>query len=266
MKRPFAPVFLLLSLFAVTALGAVATKPSPPADVAAPPADATQSPTGLFTKKLTDGVGPMIPTDDDLVKIRYTLFASDGRLIDWIAPPQFVVVPVNTMMPGMKEQIEMMHPGETRRAWISDRLGARGKAPAGGWLVADVDLLDIIRIPVTPSDIYAIPADATKTKSGLGYRILHHGKGTRHPKASDTVVVNYSGWMQTGHMFDSSLLRGEPAEFSLRDVIPGWREGLQLLNEGDRARFWIPEKLAYKGQEGKPQGMLVFDVELIKIK
>jgi FKBP-type peptidyl-prolyl cis-trans isomerase len=62
------------------------------------------------------------------------------------------------------------------------------------------------------------------------------------------------------------VLRGEPAEFPLRDVIAGWREGLQLLTEGERARLWIPQELAYKGQQGKPMGMLVFDVELLKIK
>jgi len=234
--------------------------------VAAPPADAEKSSTGLFTKELAGGTGTAMPTDDDMVKVRYTLFASDGRLIDWIAPPQFVVVAVNTMMRGMKEEVEMMHVGERRRAWISERLGGAGKAPAGGYLVADVELLDVIRIPVTPSDVYGAPADATRTKSGLAYKILRHGKETRHPKASDTVVVHYSGWNSTGHLFDSSLLRGEPAEFPLQGVIAGWREGIQLLTVGDRARLWIPEKLAYKGQEGKPQGTLVFDVELLAIK
>jgi len=207
-----------------------------------------------------------MPTDDDLVKIRYVIFSSDGHLIDWIAPPQFVVLATNTMMPGMKETVEMMRAGERRRAWIPERLGARGKVPAGGFLVADVDLLDIVRIPVTPSDIYAIPDNATKTKSGLAYRILRHGSGTKHPKASDTVVVNYSGWTTTGHLFDSSVLRGEPATFPLNEVIPGWREAIQLLVPGDKARIWIPEKLAYKGQANKPQGMLVFDVELVAVK
>lgn len=259
MKRLLAPVFLLV-------FAAAATKPSPPPDVAAPPADAQKSSTGLYTKQLAPPAGTQMPSDDDLVKIRYTIFASDGRLMDWIAPPQFVVVAVNTMTPGMKEEVEMMHVGETRRAWIPEALGARGKVDKGGWLVADVELLDAFRIPTTPADVYGIPADATKTKSGLAYKILRHGKSTQHPKASDRVVVNYSGWTTTGHMFDSSVLRGEPAEFPLGEVIPGWREGIQLLTVGEKARIWIPETLAYKGQAGKPQGMLVFDVELLGIK
>jgi len=266
MKRPLALVFLLSSTLAVTALGAAATKPSPPADVAAPPADAQKSSTGLFTKKLTAGNGKDTPTDDDMVKMRYTIFSSDGRLIDWIAPPQFVVVATNTMMPGMKETLEMMHPGEKRRAWINERLGGRGKVPPGGFLVADIELLEVLRIPVTPSDVYSPPPSALKTKSGVFYRILRHGHGTRHPKASDTVVVHYTGWTTTGHLFDSSVLRGEPSEFQLSGLIPGWRDALELLVAGDSARIWIPEQLAYKGDKNKPQGMLVFDVELLSIK
>jgi FKBP-type peptidyl-prolyl cis-trans isomerase len=66
-------------------------------------------------------------------------------------------------------------------------------------------------------------------------------------------------------MFDSSVQRGEPATFSLDEVIPGWTEGLQMMVEGEKRRFWIPESLAYNGQAGKPAGMLVFDVELIRI-
>jgi len=66
-------------------------------------------------------------------------------------------------------------------------------------------------------------------------------------------------------MFDSSVASGQPAEFSLNRVIRGWTEGLQLMVEGEKRRFWIPEDLAYQGQPGQPAGMLVFDVELIRI-
>jgi peptidylprolyl isomerase len=77
--------------------------------------------------------------------------------------------------------------------------------------------------------------------------------------------VNYTGWTTDGKMFDSSVQRGEPATFSLNQVIPGWTEGLQMMVEGEKRRFWIPESLAYQGQPGQPAGMLVFDVELIRI-
>jgi FKBP-type peptidyl-prolyl cis-trans isomerase len=78
--------------------------------------------------------------------------------------------------------------------------------------------------------------------------------------------VHYSGWTTDGKMFDSSAASGEPASFALNEVIAGWTEGLQMMVEGEKRRFWIPESLAYKGRSGSPQGMLVFDVELIKIQ
>jgi FKBP-type peptidyl-prolyl cis-trans isomerase len=253
-------------LFAVI-LAATATKPSPPPDLSTPPADAMNIGNGLITKQLAAGSSAEMPSDDDFVKIRYTLWSSpDGKLVDFIAPPQFVVPAVNMMMPGLKQTVTMMHTGEKRRSWIQERLGARGRVPPGGMLVADVELLEIIRPPTAPPDVAGPPPNATVTKSGLAYRVLRKGTGTRHPKLGSTVVVHYTGWQTTGHRFDSSVLRGEPAEFPLQDVIAGWREGIQLLTEGERARLWIPENLAYKGQRGKPMGTLVFDVELIKIK
>jgi peptidylprolyl isomerase len=87
-----------------------------------------------------------------------------------------------------------------------------------------------------------------------------------HPKVSNRVTVHYSGWTTDGKMFDSSVRRGEPTRFGLTQVIPGWTEGLQLMVVGETRRLWIPEALAYRGQDGRPQGMLVFDVELLAIE
>src|SRR5690606_23141837 len=67
-------------------------------------------------------------------------------------------------------------------------------------------------------------------------------------------------------MFDSSVKRGQPAIFGLSQVIPGWTEGRQVMTLGEKTRFWIPEEMAYKGRQGAPAGMLVFDVELISMK
>jgi peptidylprolyl isomerase len=113
--------------------------------------------------------------------------------------------------------------------------------------------------------VAAPPADATKTASGLASKVLTAGTGSRHPRPNSEVTVNYTGWTTDGKMFDSSVQRGEPATFSLNQVIPGWTEGLQMMVEGEKRRFWIPESLAYQGQPGQPAGMLVFDVELIRI-
>jgi FKBP-type peptidyl-prolyl cis-trans isomerase len=116
-----------------------------------------------------------------------------------------------------------------------------------------------------PPDVAAPPAGSLKTTSGLSTLVLQPGTGKRHPRPTDRVTVHYSGWTTDGKMFDSSV-SGEPASFALNGVISGWTEGLQMMVEGEKRRFWIPESLAYKGRSGSPQGMLVFDVELIKIQ
>ena len=120
-----------------------------------------------------------------------------------------------------------------------------------------------------PPDVAEPPADATKTASGLAFKILTPGTGTEHPSQNDSVKVNYSGWTTDGKMFDSSVAplqpgrKGEPMTLSLARVIPGWTEGMQLMVVGEKRRFWIPEDLAYKGKPGAPAGMLVFDIELL---
>ncbi len=116
-----------------------------------------------------------------------------------------------------------------------------------------------------PPDVAAPPADAERTASGLASKVIVEGTGSTHPVATDTVEVDYTGWTTDGEMFDSSVARGEPAQFPLNAVIAGWTEGLQLMVEGETRRLWIPEELAYEGRAGAPAGMLVFDVHLIRI-
>jgi FKBP-type peptidyl-prolyl cis-trans isomerase len=117
-----------------------------------------------------------------------------------------------------------------------------------------------------PDDVAGPPLAAQRTAKGVWYRVLAPGQGTRKPTDSDTVKVHYTGWKTDGTMFDSSVARGTPALFSLTSVIPGWTDGLQVMTVGMKARFWIPEELAYKGAPGRPAGMLVFDVELLEIQ
>lgn len=116
-----------------------------------------------------------------------------------------------------------------------------------------------------PDDVAAPPEDAEFTNSDLAYRILQEGSGGETPTQSSVVKVHYTGWTTDGEKFDSSHDRGKPAEFPLDRVIAGWTEGVSLMTEGEKRRFWIPEELAYKGMPGRPQGMLVFDVELLEI-
>jgi peptidylprolyl isomerase len=116
-----------------------------------------------------------------------------------------------------------------------------------------------------PPDVASVPADAARTASNLAYKVLKPGTGTRHPRPNSEVTVHYTGWTTDGKMFDSSVARGEPATFGLDAVIPGWTEGVQMMVEGEKRRFWIPARLAYEGSPGRPQGMLVFEIELLRI-
>lgn len=106
------------------------------------------------------------------------------------------------------------------------------------------------------------------TKSGLQYEVLKEGSGKK-PKATDTVRCHYEGRLLDGSVFDSSYKRNEPADFGLQQVIAGWTEGVQLMSEGAKYRFYIPYILAYgEGGAGAmipPFSTLIFDVELIKV-
>lgn len=106
------------------------------------------------------------------------------------------------------------------------------------------------------------------TKSGLQYEVLTEGTG-KQPKATDKVRCHYCGTLIDGTKFDSSYDRNEPADFGLNQVIPGWTEGVQLMKEGAKYRFYIPYLLGYgergAGQSIPPYSTLIFDVELIKV-
>lgn len=255
--------------FLVTIAWSAAAQPPPtalpaPSDVAAPPANATKTASGLATRVLKASSSSDHPTGDDLVTINYTGWTTDGKMFDSsVTRNQPATFRVTGVIPGFSEGLQLMAPGERRRMWIPQELAYKGQPgrPAG-MLVFDVELIEIPNR--APADVKGPPADAKKTASGLAYRVLKQGINARHPRSTSQVTVHYTGWTTDGKMFDSSVVRGQPATFQLDHVIPGWTEGVQLMAEGEKARFWIPQELAYKGQS-PPYGMLVFDVELIKI-
>jgi len=250
----------------------VAPAPIPaPADVAAPPASAKKTASGLASKMLKPGTGKKHPKAEDKVKAHYTGWTTDGQMFDSsVQRGEPLVIGLNQVIAGWTEGMQLMTVGEKRRLWIPEELAYKGRPgrPAG-MLVFDVELLEIVEMPAAPpapADVAAPPKDATVSATGLASKVIKPGTGKVHPKATSNVTVHYTGWTTDGKMFDSSVTRGEPAEFPLNGVIPGWTEGVQLMVEGETRRFWIPEKLAYAGQRGAPQGMLVFDVQLLGIE
>jgi peptidylprolyl isomerase len=204
-----------------------------------------------------------------VVVVHYTGWTPDGKMFDSSAlrgRPSTLLM--DRVIPGWIEGLQLMTVGEKRRFWIPEGLTFKGQeGKPKGTLVFDIDLLEISHSPtVAPSDVTKPPQDASRTSSGLAYNVLRVGSGVEKPRRSSRVTVHYTGWTTDGKMFESSVVRGQPATFSLEQVIEGWTEGVQLMVVGEKTRFWIPENLAYKGRAGSPRGMLIFDIELIAIE
>jgi len=268
MKTPRKPCSLMVCLLLYLAFPALAEEAIPaPSDVAEPAEQAEFTKTGLAFVVLTPGTGSVHPRFVDSVTVHYTGWTTDGMMFDSsVSRGEPSAFPLSGVIAGWTEGLQLMVAGEKRRFWIPEALaykGRRGK-PAG-MLVFDVELLSVEKAPGVPDDVAAAPEDAEVTASGLASKVLTAGEGSAHPAAEDTVSVHYTGWTTDGREFDSSVSRGKPASFPLNRVIAGWTEGLQLMVVGEKRRFWIPEELAYKGNARRPQGMLVFDVELLEI-
>lgn len=249
--------------FIVADIELISFKEAPP--IQEVPADAEKSEAGISYKQIKKGEGEK-PGPSDIVTFHFTAKTMQGDVIqDSRTQPEAPSMPLDKLSPELGGIIAEMNAGEQRTCWLPEP-----QSP-GGFIAADIELVAFkapAPAPAVPEDVANPPADAEKTESGLASKVLKAGEGTQKPTAADTVKVHYSGWETDGKMFDSSVTRGEPAQFPLGGVIPGWTEGLQLMVVGEKRRFWIPEELAYgPKQEGgqRPGGMLCFDVELLEI-
>lgn len=261
---------LVLTLAASAAMAQSPTIIPPPADLGAPPNDAVKSASGLISKVVRTGSSQEKPTATDVVTVDYTGWRSDGLMFDSsVVRGKPSMFPLDKVMPGWKECVLEMTIGEIRRCWVPQDLAYKGQAGRPtGTVVFDIELIDTRPSPlVPPPDVKAVPADAKKTASGLAYKELRPGNGsTRRASPFSQVLVHYTGWTTDGRLFDTSITHGGPIEMRLDEVIKGWTEGVALMSEGQRMRFWIPENLAYQGRGDGPRGMLVFDIELVKIR
>lgn len=253
---------------------AIKAAPKAPEGLAEIPADGEKTASGLVSKVVESGSGDQA-TADSLVEIHFSLWSKDGQLLESSSTGQQAAkLPVAKLpFEGLREGLTLMQVGERRHFWLPQALTFGDSPPLGaptGHIVADIELIELHGesvTPETPEDVAAVPDNAEVAKNGLAWIVLKKGDGKKHPKVTSSVTVHYSGWQTNGEMFDSSVSRGEPATFSLHQVIRGWTEGVQLMVAGEKRRFWIPAELAYgnDGQGGRPTGMLVFDIELISI-
>lgn len=224
------------------------------------PADAPADEHVVRWETLQEGSGDALLAADG-VALRYAIWKADGTLVD-CSERQMNHRLSGTLttlpFPFLRDLASQCKLGSIVRAEVPQKLFPN----VGSDTVWELEVTGVNKLPT-----FRAP-DAAKvvtTQTGLQYEVIAAGDG-ESPKATDTVSVHYTGWLTDGEMFDSSHARGTPVEFPLNRVIPGWTEGVQLMVEGEKRRFWIPEHLAYGGRPGAPAGMLVFDVELISIQ
>lgn len=240
---------------------------------------------GLQYKVLSEGPKDgYSPKADDIVDVQYVGTLLDGTEFDSsIRRGAAARFQLNQVIPGWTEGVQLMREGDKYRFFIPADLAYGATGTPGGpigpneALIFDVELVKVSS-PARNLDAARkfLSENAKKpgvksTASGLQYQVLTEGSaGGKSPSDADKVSVHYEGRLLDGTVFDSSYERGEPVEFPLNRVIKGWTEGVQLMSEGDKFRFFIPPSLAY-GENGTPGGpigpneALIFDVELLKV-
>ncbi len=226
----------------------------------------------------------LTPVSTDRVVVHYVGTLKDGVEFDSSrARGAAATFPLNQVIPGWTEGVQLMSEGDKYRFFVPPDLGYGqfGSGPVIGpneALIFDVELIKVQspeRNLETANKFLAENArkdGVETTATGLQYEVIVEGAADgKSPRAEDTVEVHYQGTLINGTEFDSSYARGETIEFPLNRVIPGWTEGVQLMSEGDKYRFFIPPALGY-GERGTPGGpigpneALIFEVELIAVK
>jgi peptidylprolyl isomerase len=240
---------------------------------------------GLQYLVLSKGApGAYSPKASDIVDVHYVGTLIDGTEFDSsVRRGAAARFPLNQVIPGWTEGVQLMGEGDKFRFFIPPELAYGAAGTPGGpigpneALIFDVELLKVSSPERNQAAAQKFLVENGKkagvktTASGLQYEVLTKGKaGGRSPTDANKVSVHYEGRLLDGSVFDSSYQRGEPIEFPLARVIPGWTEGVQLMNEGDKFRFFIPPNLGYgpRGTPGGPIGpneALIFDVELLKV-
>lgn len=243
------------------------------------------TPSGLQYMVLSEGPpSGYSPKAEDIVDVHYVGTLTDGMEFDSsIKRGAAARFPLNQVIPGWTEGVQLMREGDKYRFFIPPELGYGASGTPGGpigpneALIFDVELIKVTNPERNLAAATKFLAETGKksgvrtTSSGLEYEILSEGpSGGKSPTDANKVSVHYEGRLVDGTVFDSSYERGEPVEFPLASVIPGWTEGVQLMSEGDKFRFYIPPGLGYgaRGTPGGPIGpneALVFEVELLKV-
>lgn len=237
----------------------------------------TKTDSGLEYKITEKGSGEQAAVGSR-VKVHYTGKLEDGTQFDSSldrGEPFAFELGAGMVIKGWDEGIALMRVGDKVTLKIPADLGygergAGGVIPPNATLIFDVELLEVMP-PIKIEEFEVKNKVSSKTESGLEFILVEEGSGTK-ATPGNTVNVHYTGYLEDGTIFDSSLKRDQPFSFVLGmgKVIKGWDEGIALMKEGDKARLIIPASLGY-GESGAggvipPNAVLIFDVELLEVK
>ncbi|MEM1296502.1 MAG: FKBP-type peptidyl-prolyl cis-trans isomerase [Verrucomicrobiota bacterium] len=230
--------------------------PEVPEDVAAPPADAAKTDSGLASKVLQAGTGEKKPVAEDTVTVHYSGWTTDGEMFDSSVkrgePTSF---PLGRVIAGWTEGLQLMVVGEKRRFWIPEDLAygpkVEGSGRPGGMLVFDVELLGIKEAPKPPEG-------TEKTKGGVAYKIVKDGEG-ESPGPDQIVTFHFTGKTMEGQLVQDSRSSGEPPTVPLDKLPPELSELFTQMSTGEQRTCWLPDSRM-------PGGFIVADIELVSFK
>lgn len=234
------------------------------------------TPEGIKLILQKQGKGKLL-NKGDKIRLHYRGYLVDDREFDNSRErnqPFEFILGMKQVIEGWDVALQYFKPGDVARITIPPNLGYGDvdmpKIPSGSYLVFDIEILEAIR-DFAPKPFPTKGLSKQISASGLEYWIIQEGNGDR-PTRGKTVEVHYTGFLENGDIFDSSILKGTPISFRLGSgmVIPGWDEGIALLKPGGSALLSIPFNLAY-GESGRPpmippKARLIFNVELVKVK
>jgi peptidylprolyl isomerase len=251
---------------------------APPEPAAVSENDLETTDSGLMFNDLAEGDGDT-PETGSTVTTEFTIWVreedGDRFIVSSVdnQPISFTIGAMDVVFPGWDEGVSDMKQGGKRLLVIPPELAlgeaGGGDIPPGATLVMEVELLEVVPPPEPIAMEEVDPDDYEETDSGLKYYDVVEGDGDS-PQEGQIVVVHYTGWLEDGTQFDSSVERGQPFTFPIgqSSVIAGWDEGVATMKVGGKRQLLIPSDLAY-GDSGSgpipPGATLIFDVELLEI-
>ncbi len=239
-----------------------------PETLGTPPEDAKKLESGIAYVVENEGSGEP-PTEEDQVQLAFTAWDNEGNLIrSSLGDPRPLVFKLGGAIPGWKEALQTMKPGGKTTFWMPPEL-VRMPPGTEGMAIFEFELIDVDKPLPAPADVAAPPADATKTESGLAYKVLEKGEGDDKPADNNSVRLDFTAWTSSdGKMIDTTAHREQTPILPMSSLpMKGMTEAVADMVVGEKRRLWVPPALAFGDHPNPsaPEGMVVVDVQLEEI-